>query len=127
MKPLSRTSNKQLLGSLNNNQGRSIGIYVGIASFPRGRTTFDGISGGRLFHCIELFSRVPFLGFYWIDPNHGCVGDAIQVFCNFTAGGETCLNADLETRTVRTTDWTVTNLLKLVTSCEVTLINMEAP
>lgn len=30
-------------------------------------------------------------GLYWIDPNLGCPSDTIQVICNFTAGGQTCL------------------------------------
>ena len=42
-------------------------------------------------------------GLYWIDPNHGCSGDAIQVFCNFTGGGQTCIHPDVNTKQVRRT------------------------
>ena len=41
-------------------------------------------------------------GEYWIDPNQGCARDAIRVFCNFTAGGETCLHPDKKFETVST-------------------------
>ncbi|KAJ8286570.1 hypothetical protein GJAV_G00040680 [Gymnothorax javanicus] len=30
-------------------------------------------------------------GTYWIDPNLGCSSDTIEVACNFTSGGQTCL------------------------------------
>lgn len=36
----------------------------------------------------------PAAGEYWIDPNQGCARDSLRVFCNFTAGGETCLYPD---------------------------------
>lgn len=32
-----------------------------------------------------------FSGTYWIDPNLGCSSDSIEVTCNFTGGGRTCL------------------------------------
>lgn len=31
-------------------------------------------------------------GTYWIDPNLGCSSDTIQVICNFTNGGQTCIS-----------------------------------
>ena len=24
------------------------------------------------------------LGYYWVDPNGGCIDDAIEVYCNFS-------------------------------------------
>ena len=33
-------------------------------------------------------------GDFYIDPNEGTVADAFVVFCNFTAGGQTCLKPD---------------------------------
>lgn len=41
-----------------------------------------------------MYVSVSLLGEYWIDPNQGCIGDTIKVFCNFTAGGETCIYPD---------------------------------
>uniref|UniRef100_A0AAQ4NW57 Collagen, type XI, alpha 1b n=1 Tax=Gasterosteus aculeatus aculeatus TaxID=481459 RepID=A0AAQ4NW57_GASAC len=44
-------------------------------------------------------------GEYWIDPNQGCIGDSIKVFCNFTAGGETCIHPDKKSAGVRISNW----------------------
>ncbi|XP_022105761.1 collagen alpha-1(V) chain-like isoform X2 [Acanthaster planci] len=33
-------------------------------------------------------------GHYWVDPNQGCTKDALEVFCNMTAEGETCIYPD---------------------------------
>lgn len=42
------------------------------------------------------------LGEYWIDPNQGCSGDSFKVYCNFTAGGETCIYPDKKSEGVST-------------------------
>lgn len=48
----------------------------------------------RAFLCLDrlLIPNVfVFSGTYWIDPNLGCSSDTIEVSCNFTGGGQTCL------------------------------------
>ncbi|KAG2461338.1 COBA1 protein, partial [Polypterus senegalus] len=44
-------------------------------------------------------------GEYWIDPNQGCSGDSFKVYCNFTAGGETCIYPDKKSEGVRLSSW----------------------
>lgn len=44
-------------------------------------------------------------GLYWIDPNQGSPHDAILAFCNFTAGGETCVKADNTHSEISDIEW----------------------
>ena len=46
-----------------------------------------------------------FLGFYWIDPNLGMVDDAVKVYCNMSAGGETCVSPDLHASRMPNIPW----------------------
>ena len=39
-------------------------------------------------------------GWYWIDPNMGSIHDALQVWCNLTAMGETCIFPTSRTKMV---------------------------
>uniref|UniRef100_A0A3B3XTI5 Fibrillar collagen NC1 domain-containing protein n=1 Tax=Poecilia mexicana TaxID=48701 RepID=A0A3B3XTI5_9TELE len=43
--------------------------------------------------CLDLYNceQRMYDGAYWIDPNLGCSADSIEVMCNFTGGGQTCL------------------------------------
>lgn len=61
---------------------------------------YDGEETFKLFSlfCAHIHSvldshepRYSLTGTYWIDPNLGCAADTIEVTCNFTGGGQTCL------------------------------------
>lgn len=39
-----------------------------------------------------IFGVFHTIGHYWIDPNGGCISDAVEVYCNFTEGtAKTCI------------------------------------
>uniref|UniRef100_A0A4W5KTR8 Fibrillar collagen NC1 domain-containing protein n=1 Tax=Hucho hucho TaxID=62062 RepID=A0A4W5KTR8_9TELE len=73
---------EEIFGSLN-----SLRQEIETMRFPQGTKE----SPART--CQDLKLSRPELkdGEYWIDPNQGCSRDSLKVFCNFTAGGETCL------------------------------------
>uniref|UniRef100_A0A672HGY3 Procollagen, type V, alpha 1 n=1 Tax=Salarias fasciatus TaxID=181472 RepID=A0A672HGY3_SALFA len=48
-------------------------------------------------------------GEYWIDPNQGCSRDSFKVYCNFTAGGESCIFPDKKSEGTRLTSWVKEN------------------
>uniref|UniRef100_A0A7N8XQQ5 Procollagen, type V, alpha 1 n=1 Tax=Mastacembelus armatus TaxID=205130 RepID=A0A7N8XQQ5_9TELE len=44
-------------------------------------------------------------GEYWIDPNQGCSRDSFKVYCNFTAGGESCIFPDKKSEGSKMAKW----------------------
>ncbi|XP_034035580.1 collagen alpha-1(V) chain-like [Thalassophryne amazonica] len=54
----------------------------------------QGVKDNPATSCHELGLINPHLnnGYYYMDPNQGCPFDALKAFCNFTAGGTTCID-----------------------------------
>lgn len=57
--------------------------------------------------CKDLFYGHPKFrdGWYWIDPNLGMPDDAIYVYCNMTADGETCVFPDIHSASIVNIPW----------------------
>jgi len=57
--------------------------------------------------CKDLHVGHPMMkdDFYWIDPNLGMVDDAVKVYCNMSAGGETCVFPDVHTSRMPNIPW----------------------
>jgi collagen type V/XI/XXIV/XXVII alpha len=57
--------------------------------------------------CRDLWYGYPHFenGWYWIDPNLGMVDDAIYVYCNMTAEGETCIHPDRHSAEMPNIPW----------------------
>lgn len=55
-------------------------------------------------------------GTYWIDPNLGCSSDTIEVSCNFTGGGQTCLKPITVSKPAITVGRVQMNFLHLLSS-----------
>lgn len=51
---------------------------------------------------LKIPNLLIFSGTYWIDPNLGCSSDTIEVSCNFTGGGQTCLKPVTASKVVNT-------------------------
>lgn len=79
------------------------GLRVGVGGLTKARGTKD--SPART--CRDIHLEFPSLpdGWFWIDPNLGIALDAINVWCNMTAMGETCVYPDTKSRLVLTQSW----------------------
>lgn len=55
------------------------------------------------------FKTFFFVGWYWIDPNLGMMDDAIYVYCNMSAEGETCVFPDIHSSTMPNIPWRKNN------------------
>lgn len=64
----------------------------------------EGLDGGFWLDNGLIFPKFP-TGWYWIDPNLGMGDDAVYVFCNMTAAGETCVFPDIHSSQMPTIPW----------------------
>ncbi|XP_035665505.1 collagen alpha-1(V) chain-like [Branchiostoma floridae] len=87
---------EEIFGSLN-----SLKIEIEQMKAPLGTRDNPARTCKDLYMCHKTFPD----GMYWIDPNQGCSKDAIQVFCNLTAGGETCVEPDEMRKSHRMATW----------------------
>ncbi|GAA6070097.1 collagen alpha-2(XI) chain isoform X1 [Tachysurus ichikawai] len=87
---------EEILGSLN-----SLHVEIESMRFPLGTKE----SPARTCHDLHLSQSEYKDGEYWIDPNQGCSRDSFKVYCNFTAGGETCLYPAREVENVKMRSW----------------------
>ncbi|KAI5087262.1 collagen alpha-2(XI) chain isoform 2 precursor, partial [Silurus meridionalis] len=87
---------EEILGSLN-----SLQAEIESMRFPLGTKE----SPARTCHDLHLSQSEYKDGEYWIDPNQGCARDSFKVYCNFTAGGETCLYPSKEVENVKMKSW----------------------
>jgi len=57
--------------------------------------------------CQDLHYGHPLVkdGFYWIDPNSGMPDDAVKVWCDMGAGGETCVSPDVHASRMPNIPW----------------------
>ncbi|KAK3525256.1 hypothetical protein QTP86_024927 [Hemibagrus guttatus] len=87
---------EEVLGSLN-----SLHVEIESMRFPLGTKE----SPARTCYDLHLSQSQYKDGEYWIDPNQGCHRDSFKVYCNFTAGGETCLYPAKEVENVKIKSW----------------------
>lgn len=109
-KPAPKKSKKQRRKEKDELEPKFLDMYNSIYSMRKEMDRIRkplGTSDNPVRTCRDLHYGHPQFedGWYWIDPNLGMPDDAIRVYCNMTANGETCIEPDTHSAQIPNIPW----------------------